>query len=117
MELELFRDRAAVESLAAGTRDLFQPVGMALPAEPLAGTRRAAVRHERLGETRLALELANLLFPLARNGGRDEKAFASVLDRPLEQALERQLAKLRVQLHPGGNAPRHGHRVPAAHRH
>ncbi len=52
------------------------------------GAGRATVRQERVSEPGLIPELGHLLFPLAGDRRRDQKPFAAVLDRALEQLLE-----------------------------
>src|SRR5205807_1074078 len=79
--------------------------------------RRAAVRHEGLGEPRLRLQLRHLLRPLAGDGGRDEKAFSPVADCSLKGLFECELAEFAMQLHPRRHAARNGDGIPAARRH
>src|SRR5919197_4485202 len=117
MRLQLLRQRPAVERLAARTRDLLERIGVRRKAKALAHRPRAAAGHERFGEARLCFQLGHLLRPLSGDRRRYEKALASVADRALEEALERYASPSAVQLNPRRDAARHGHRVPAAHRH
>src|SRR2546428_6499584 len=106
VRLELFGERALVERLATRTRDLRERIGMLGKLEPLPSLGRATVRQEGVSEPRLVFQFRHLLRPLPRDRWRDQKAFASIADRALEQALERQPAEPGVQLDPGGNAAR-----------
>ncbi len=117
VSLDFFGQLAAVERGALGGRDFLQGRGVVGPLEHLAGRRRTATRHEGFGEAGLDFQLRHLRRPLPGNGRRDHESLASVADRRLEQFLEGQLAEFPVQLDPGGDAARHTHRIPAAHRH
>ncbi len=89
VRFDLLRDRPTVERLSLRARDVLQHVGMGRPAEALARPRRAAVRHEGLGEPGLVLQLGHLLVPLAGDGGRDEKSFPVRTGSPARKAARR----------------------------
>src|SRR5919109_3373584 len=90
---------------------------MFLENEFFASARRASLRQERLGKSRLVLQLVDLALPLPRDGWRDQKALAPVTDRRLKELAEWQLAKFVMHLDPRRDAARHGNRVPTARRH
>jgi hypothetical protein len=117
VRFDLLGNVAAVERLALAGGDLFQDTSVFRKLEAFSRARRAAAWHEGLGEAGLVLELRHLLRPLRSDRRRDEKAFTAVLDRALEELLERQFPELRVQLDPRRHAARHADRIPAALRH
>src|SRR5207302_2707412 len=78
VRFEFFGQGSLVERRSPGCRDLLESLRMLRETKEFAWPRRAAVRDEGLGETRLRLQLRHLLRPLAGDGGRDENAIAPV---------------------------------------
>jgi hypothetical protein len=66
---DLLRQRAAIERLTLGLRDLLQRARLGGKAKVLACLRRAAFRHEGFGKPGLVLEYGGLVGPLARDRG------------------------------------------------
>ena len=116
-ERNALRDGTAVEALALGRGDVLERFGLLRAIEALARVRRAILGQEGPAEFREALEGGRLARPAERGDRRDHVALARVTDRGLEERLERQLAVALGERDPGGNAARHGDRVPSDHRH
>src|SRR5205807_5481046 len=98
VRFEFFGQGSLVERRSPGCRDLLESLRMLRETKEFAWPRRAAVRHEGLGEPRLRHQLRHLLRPLAGDGGRDEKAFSPVADCSLKGLFECELAEFAMQL-------------------
>ena len=90
---DAFGQFAAIEGFAIRLGDLLQRARHALLREHFADARRAAVRQETLGETRLFAQRLCGLGPLGADDRRDVIAARRIADGGFEQAREGQLAE------------------------